>query len=122
MTAVLHTRSWPRLLVVPALILLLVMLLLPAGASAGTATFGEIIITPTGSDINDSNDGPQRSALGDFNGDGNLDIVFTLDGPESLRMMLGDGAGGFSVPSQVPIDSDCAVRAVDVNADGSLTS
>src|SRR5439155_19750814 len=44
---------------------------------------------------------PTSIALGDVNGDGNLDIVVTNNlaiGPGTVSVLLGNGGGGFSAP------------------------
>ncbi|MCA9153461.1 MAG: VCBS repeat-containing protein, partial [Planctomycetales bacterium] len=58
--------------------------------------------------------------LGDINGDGNLDAVFA--GQNTVRLMLGNGAGGF-IPNVRLNDvnqSHDAISLVDINSDGRL--
>jgi hypothetical protein len=38
---------------------------------------------------------PSASVLADFNGDGNMDLAVTSDGPEKVGIRFGDGLGGF---------------------------
>ena len=85
MTAIYHLQSRRRLLllVVPTLIAVLVMLFAFSGASAGLAMFG----APTGYPTNSTFNIPRAGALGDYNNDGNLDMMVS-DGwqrsPEGL--------------------------------------
>jgi uncharacterized repeat protein (TIGR01451 family) len=66
-----------------------------------------------------------RMDAGDFNGDGRLDLVLsTLDvgtfgNTVRLRILSGDGQGGFSAPTDVPSDGVSALMlAQDLNGDG----
>ena len=76
--------------------------------------------------------------LGDYNGDGNLDVVVSEGSagptqPAVLRLLIGDGAGGFGAPINISPSGLCPtattpgcvsgtgpVRAGDVNKDGKL--
>jgi hypothetical protein len=64
---------------------------------------------------------PLGVATGDFNGDGNLDLVTANDDAFSLSVSLGDGRGGFSshVDYMAGLFPDSVV-AVDLNLDGKL--
>jgi uncharacterized protein (TIGR03437 family) len=59
-------------------------------------------------------------AVGDFNGDGKLDLVTWSPGYSSL--WLGDGAGGFGQPQSCPLGFDLlsSIVAGDFNGDGNL--
>jgi hypothetical protein len=63
----------------------------------------------------------QRIRVGDFNGDGNADVVSpNLDGND-VTILLGDGKGAFVQPAGSPFpcgDSPFNVAVGDVNADG----
>jgi hypothetical protein len=56
--------------------------------------FGSCSFYPTASEFNS---GPQSLAIGDFNNDSNIEIVVTNHESNSVSMLLGDGAGGFSI-------------------------
>ena len=49
--------------------------------------------------------GSSAVALGDFNGDGNLDSVIMESEHEAFGLFLGDGAGGLAPFARYPIDS-----------------
>jgi hypothetical protein len=64
---------------------------------------------------------------GDFNGDGNLDIVTANrypggSGKDDMSVLIGDGAGGFAAPLSVPastsFEAPTAVAVGDFNNDG----
>ncbi len=60
-------------------------------------------------------------ALGDMNGDGNLDVVTGNSGSDSISVLLGDGTGKFAAPIEFPkISYPLAVNLADVNHDGKL--
>jgi hypothetical protein len=61
-------------------------------------------------------------AAADFDGDGKLDFVYTSSDPRRLRIMLGDGKGGFASARIEGLELDVRpnydVSAEDVNGDG----
>ncbi len=61
-------------------------------------------------------------AQGDFNRDGNLDVAVSSSGtPGSVTLLLGNGAGGFSVQNAIPlVGSGFGLDAADLNRDGNL--
>ncbi len=68
--------------------------------------------------------GTQAVAAGDFNGDGRVDIVLTINTPQtSLALLTGKGDGTFNAPVHFPntsgFDSPDVV-ATDLNKDGKL--
>jgi hypothetical protein len=83
----------------------------------GDGTFG----TPTTYQDYDS---PVAIAVGDFNGDGNLDlaIVDNIYGDTSgAHLLLGDGKGNFRRTRQLAVGEDATTLAVgDFNGDGKL--
>jgi len=75
-------------------------------------------LTPTGA-------GPNDIALGDFNRDGNLDLVIPNTGTPYLTILLGDGKGGFKPSPHSPFATQSSphvhgVAAGDFNGDGKL--
>lgn len=61
---------------------------------------------------------PMSIAAGDFNGDGKLDLVVTVN-PNGIAVMLGNGDGTFQAPVNYPTDElPSEVTVADVNGDG----
>lgn len=67
---------------------------------------------------------PQAIAAGDFNSDGRVDLVATLNDPGlSLALLTGTGTGTFNPPIYFPNTSGFdspAIAATDLNGDGKL--
>jgi hypothetical protein len=64
---------------------------------------------------------PHGLAAGDFNGDGNLDLVTDSWGEDRLEIVLGDGKGGFATPGKyvnVGKHPYQRIRVADLNGDG----
>ena len=64
---------------------------------------------------------PQSVAVGDFNGDGNPDIVTANNGANTLTVLLGDGTGGFAAAPGSPLPVGLFPQSVavgDFNNDG----
>src|SRR5262249_6224277 len=74
-------------------LLLLTMLLRQANAQGCP--------TPSFSAPRNFNSGsnPYSVAVGDFNGDGKLDLATALRNTNNVSVLLGNGAGGFSAPT-----------------------
>jgi FG-GAP-like repeat len=66
----------------------------------------------------------QAVAAGDFNSDGKMDLVVTLNSPQfSLALLTGTGTGSFNTPTFFPNTSGFdspAIAATDLNGDGRL--
>ena len=66
----------------------------------------------------------QAVAAGDFNSDGRMDLVVTLNSPQfSLALLTGTGTGTFNAPTFFPNTSGFdspAIAATDLNGDGRL--
>jgi hypothetical protein len=66
----------------------------------------------------------QAIAAGDFNSDGRMDLMVTLNTPQSsLALLTGTGTGTFNAPTFFPNTSGFdspAIAATDLNADGRL--
>ena len=66
-------------------------------------------------------DFPSAIAVGDFNGDGKLDLAITNLNSDSVRILLGNGDGSFSQGSQIHVGHrPTAVAVGDFNLDGHL--
>lgn len=64
-------------------------------------------------------------AIGDFNGDGKPDVVLSVDSPDALVVLKGNGDGTFQPPVTTPLTMAGAmipgvIAATDFNGDGKL--
>src|SRR5260370_19305868 len=65
--------------------------------------------------------GPAGVAVGDFNHDGNSDVVVANDGASSLSLFLGKGDGTFNSAVTIPVGSaPVSVAVADFDGDGNL--
>src|SRR5262245_18311792 len=67
--------------------------------------------------------GPISVTTGDFNGDGDLDLAVANNGfgSNNVSILLGDGAGGFTGPTNFPAgDQPQSVTTGDFDGDGDL--
>lgn len=92
-------------------------LLLYPGKGDGSFHFGSIAGQPY--------DSTTQAAYGDFNGDGNLDVVFVaglgINQPTQMTVMLSDGNGRFHVGSRIKDYAGFGTVTVgDFNRDGKL--
>jgi hypothetical protein len=81
----------------------------------GDGTFGTAVNYPTGYF-------PRAVAVGDFNGDGNLDLAVANEGTSTVTIMLGNGAGSFPTSHSFLTGpfrpSPVALAVGDFNGDG----
>ena len=64
---------------------------------------------------------PQSLAVGDVNGDGNPDLISANSGNNTVKVLLGNGSGGFTGGGAFPVGSfPQSVAAADFNGDGNL--
>jgi hypothetical protein len=62
---------------------------------------------------------PYITAIADLNGDGNSDVVATLNNDNQVAVYLGDGSGALGAPLRFAIGSHpYGLRIADVNGDG----
>ena len=64
---------------------------------------------------------PSSVAVGDFNGDGRLDLAIANQGGNSVTVLLGDGSGGFTPMSGSPFPAGTQPASLvvgDFNGDG----
>jgi hypothetical protein len=84
----------------------------------GDGTFGKPVTYPIG-----QYEDPTSVALGDFNGDGNVDMAVTTFHSNFVHVLLGRGDGTFSRPKSffVSYEGAGAVVTADFNGDGNTT-
>jgi len=80
----------------------------------GNGTFAAARTFP----LQSTSEGLVSIAIGDFNGDGKLDIA--TGGAPQVDIMLGDGAGGFSEGPALSVTDGTVAATMDLNADGKL--
>ena len=111
-----------------AVLIILAGIALPAQAQNHPAAFFAYPSTFQINGVNDSGDllGVQAAVVGDFNGDGKLDIVSIAGGWWEIDVALGNGDGTFQSPpiantySFPPNTSPYALAVGDFNGDGKL--
>ena len=97
----------------------LALLATAAPAPAQTATFAAVVNTATGG----SGSSPTSVAVADVNGDGKPDALLANVNTSTLAVLLGNGAGGFTLQAASPstggnATSPTSVAVADVNGDG----
>ncbi len=101
------------------------------GASAGIISFdlgyGDGAFNQAGSiTLNNGNFFPDALAVGDFNGDGKLDLALASSGTKTypysgVDILLGNGYGGFAPANGAPVSAGQSLSAIvvgDFNGDG----
>jgi hypothetical protein len=84
----------------------------------GDGSFSAPSIYPASLLLSQKNPSPGEVALSDANKDGKLDVVYANSGHSSVGVLLGDGAGSFSGPSEFPTGGgSLAVAIADLNKD-----
>ena len=63
---------------------------------------------------------PTSAAVGDFNGDGKLDLVVANAGSKNVSILLGNGDGSFKAPLNFGAPAPQSVAVGDFNGDGKL--
>jgi len=92
---------------------------LVASASLGTATGSLSFLNPSNPATGAA---PASIAVGDFNGDGNLDLAVTNQQDNTVTILLGNGDGTFAAAPVSPAtgNSPVSIAVGDFNGDGKL--
>lgn len=90
-----QTKTTRRYLAGSTLVLALALLIPGTSLSQGTIDFDSATITV--------GRGARWIAVGDFNRDGNPDVVTMNDSDDNISVLLGNGAGGFSSQTKFPV-------------------
>jgi hypothetical protein len=86
----------------------------------GTGSFGSPMMTSMAGHSSTNDLGAVRLALGDFNGDGHVDIAVT-NGTTSVSILLGDGTGSFKSAGAISAGGTVvSIATGDFNGDGKL--
>lgn len=81
-------------------------------------TNGMCFSTPTNIAVGTN---PRHSVVGDFNSDGNADIVIANEGSSNISLLLGNGNGTFGSPTNFPVGGQpFGIDKGDMNNDGKL--
>lgn len=81
--------------------------------SKGDGTFQNKISFSTGGST-----GPQSLAVGDFNGDENMDLAVGLGSTDRVNVYIGNGSGGFSQKTSLTVTGPISIAVGDFDADG----
>jgi len=84
------------------------------GSSTNPGTLGTATVVNTAADY------PMRAALGDVNGDGNLDLAISFAAAYNTAVMLGTGTGSFGSPTTYSSSGSGSVILADLTGDGNL--
>ena len=91
----------------------------PCSGGGGVVVYGLLLGNGDGSFQAGTTFGPLTGGAGDFDGDGNLDLVGGPFNPSHLLVLLGNGDGTFQQTVSFPVNSnEILSQVLDVNADG----
>jgi hypothetical protein len=91
----------------------LVCLLLTGLSTVGRGQCFNATAVPSGGSF------PHSVAVGDFNGDGRADLATPNAGSNNVSVLLGNGSGGFGVPTSFAVGDDPeSIATGDFNGDG----